>query len=575
MDASLTTAARVRALRPARPRLRAPRGGPTTPSWPASAPATNGPSSWSSTAITAACSPSAGACSASDEEAEDALQHTFMAAYRALRASDRPIHLKAWLYTIARNRCLSILRARREQVALDDGPRRRPTAWPPTSTGAPSCAACWPTSQQLPDEQRAALVLFELGDHSHDEIAEVLGVRRDKVKALVFQARESLAGWRRARETPCVEIREQLATRCAARALRARHAAPPRRALRGLRAFETEVRRQRSAMALLLPVVPTAGLKAAVLGAAGIGAGTGGWGRRGSLAGLGRRREGRGGQDDAVRRGGRQRRQRGLRRGARGADARRTRGRSRRCVAPLAPRPAGARERGRPRGAQAARRRSRSRTRAAAPAVAAAPAHAAAPIARRTAGATIAATDSRAHGPAPSGGSAAMGGDGDSQQHGSTMAAGATDPRDAAARSSARLRPARPLRPRHGSADAQRLHPARQSARGGSTHGAGRHQTAPRSRRHRGRALPRRAGRPCARGPLRGGLRVARRVAPGGRLAAVEAVAAEDHPHGEQQDAQVQAPGAVLDVPEVELDALVPRQLGAAVDLRPAGDARA
>jgi len=60
---------------------------------------------------------------ASSEEAEDALQHTFMAAYRALRSSDRPIHLKAWLYTIARNRCLSVLRARREQVALDHGVR--------------------------------------------------------------------------------------------------------------------------------------------------------------------------------------------------------------------------------------------------------------------------------------------------------------------------------------------------------------------------------------------------------------------------------------------------------------------
>ena len=49
----------------------------------------------------------------SNEEAEDALQHTFMAAYRSLRASDEPIRLKAWLYTIARNRCLSVVRARR------------------------------------------------------------------------------------------------------------------------------------------------------------------------------------------------------------------------------------------------------------------------------------------------------------------------------------------------------------------------------------------------------------------------------------------------------------------------------
>ncbi|MBA3328527.1 MAG: hypothetical protein H0T43_09535, partial [Solirubrobacterales bacterium] len=56
----------------------------------------------------------------SREEAEDALQLTFIAAYQALLADDREIALKAWLYAIARNRCLSILRARREQVALDD-----------------------------------------------------------------------------------------------------------------------------------------------------------------------------------------------------------------------------------------------------------------------------------------------------------------------------------------------------------------------------------------------------------------------------------------------------------------------
>ena len=50
------------------------------------------------------------------EEAEDAVQHTFVAGYSDLLASDRPIKLKAWLYTIARNRCLSQLRARREVI---------------------------------------------------------------------------------------------------------------------------------------------------------------------------------------------------------------------------------------------------------------------------------------------------------------------------------------------------------------------------------------------------------------------------------------------------------------------------
>ena len=222
---------------------------------------------------------------ASDEEAEDALQHTFMAAYRALRSSERPIVLKAWLYTIARNRCLSILRARREQVALDDGHAASDGLAADVDRRA-ELRGLLADLEQLPEEQRAALVLFELGDHSHDEIAEVLGVRRDKVKALVFQARESLAGWRQARETPCVEIREQLAT--------ARGAALKRAGLRrhvarceGCAEFETEVRRQRAAMALLLPVVPATGLKAAVLGAAGIGAGVGAGAGGGSLAGLG------------------------------------------------------------------------------------------------------------------------------------------------------------------------------------------------------------------------------------------------------------------------------------------------
>ena len=219
---------------------------------------------------------------ASHEEAEDALQHTFMAAYRALGASDKPIHLKAWLFTIARNRCLSLLRARREQVVLDEGHAATDGLAADVDRRA-DLQGLLADLERLPDDQRAALVLFELGDHSPDEIAEVLGVRREKVKALVFQARESLASWRHARETPCVEIREALATLRGAALKRAtlrRHVAH----CEDCAAFEVEVRRQRAAMAALLPVVPTVGLKAAVLGAVGAGAGTGGGA---SLAGLG------------------------------------------------------------------------------------------------------------------------------------------------------------------------------------------------------------------------------------------------------------------------------------------------
>jgi RNA polymerase sigma factor (sigma-70 family) len=197
------------------------------------------------------------------DEAEDALQHSFMAAYRAMRATDGEIRLKAWLYTIARNRCLSVLRARREQVAFDET-RAATDGLAADVDRRAELRGLLADLERLPEEQRAALVLFELGDHAHDEIAEILGVRREKVKALVFQARESLASWRRARETPCAEIREQLATLRGAALKRAtlrRHIAR----CESCHEFEAEVRHQRKAMAAALPIVPTAGLKAAVL----------------------------------------------------------------------------------------------------------------------------------------------------------------------------------------------------------------------------------------------------------------------------------------------------------------------
>src|SRR5215213_4914027 len=55
----------------------------------------------------------------SRDEAEDALQQAFISAHTDIVSSDKAIRFKAWIYTIARNRCLSILRARREQASDD------------------------------------------------------------------------------------------------------------------------------------------------------------------------------------------------------------------------------------------------------------------------------------------------------------------------------------------------------------------------------------------------------------------------------------------------------------------------
>ena len=208
------------------------------------------------------------------EEAEDAVQHTFLAAYRDLLRSRKPIRLRPWLYTIARNRCLTVLRARRERQ-LDEPLEPATEHLSNEVERRDDLRALLGDLTDLPADQRAALVLAELGDMSHDDIGDVLGCPREKVKALVFQARSSLIASRAARETPCAEIRQQLAN-LRGGALRRNTLRRHLRECAGCREFRDQVLAQRSALALILPVAPTLGLKATVLGAAGVTAAAGG-----------------------------------------------------------------------------------------------------------------------------------------------------------------------------------------------------------------------------------------------------------------------------------------------------------
>jgi RNA polymerase sigma factor (sigma-70 family) len=145
------------------------------------------------------------------EEAADVAQHTFLAAYNTIISSERTILLRAWLFAIARNRCYSVLRARRLRATSE--------VVEPVTEGLTAQVLRREDLRQLlrdvgrlPEDQRTALVLAELGTLSHQEIALALRVPPNKVKALVFQARESLIAMQVARDTDCSEIRRQLAT---------------------------------------------------------------------------------------------------------------------------------------------------------------------------------------------------------------------------------------------------------------------------------------------------------------------------------------------------------------------------
>lgn len=199
----------------------------------------------------------------SRQDAEDAVQLTYTSAYRALVGDSRPVVLRAWLFTIARNECLSILRRRRPsvelngEVALTGDPVRHVEVHEELRHVLEGV-------RKLPEGQRSALVLAEVHGLSQAEIGEVLGVRAKQVKAYIYQARSNLISERRAREVDCREIREELATARGAALLQGRL----RRHVRvcaGCRAYADGVSRQHRQLGALLPLAPSLMLKYRVL----------------------------------------------------------------------------------------------------------------------------------------------------------------------------------------------------------------------------------------------------------------------------------------------------------------------
>lgn len=136
---------------------------------------------------------------AARHDAEDVVQDAFIRALASLRSTDRPMTLRPWLYAIVRNRALDELRRPHRRHLAD---RLEPIEIAELSAvGDPHDAllrrealdGVLTAINALPPRQRLALVLRELGDHSHDEVAATLGVSRGASKTLVHRAKTALA----------------------------------------------------------------------------------------------------------------------------------------------------------------------------------------------------------------------------------------------------------------------------------------------------------------------------------------------------------------------------------------------
>ena len=141
------------------------------------------------------------------EEAEDLTQEVFLRIYRARKGYRPRAKFSTWLFTIANNLALNVLRSRQrkpvvplnlrdsgplgprpqEQLVHDRGPQPQHQLAHQELAGVIRQAL-----ETLNERQRIAVVLNKFEDMNYAEIAAVMGLTTKAVKSLLSRARENL-----------------------------------------------------------------------------------------------------------------------------------------------------------------------------------------------------------------------------------------------------------------------------------------------------------------------------------------------------------------------------------------------
>ena len=219
------------------------------------------------------------------EDASDALQNTMTAALRSLPGERREVPLRPWLFRVAHNESVSLLRRRRPAAELTEDS--------PSASPGPHGLACMrervsvlvDNLRGLPERQRGALVMRELNGLGYDEIASALGISAAAARQAVYEARLALTELEEGREMECDTARRSISARDG-RIMRGRRLRAHLRGCRACANFSEQVGLRRTALSSVFPPLPAAA-GAALLGAlfgggggagagASVGAGSGG-----------------------------------------------------------------------------------------------------------------------------------------------------------------------------------------------------------------------------------------------------------------------------------------------------------
>ncbi len=123
-------------------------------------------------------------------KADDILQDVWLAVWRQLPKLRSTTAFRVWLYRIARNTALQLVRKRVVEVPLDD---RLPAPETPEESFGPEDAAAIHTAlERLTEAHREVLALRFLEELPYEEIAEIVDCSIGTVRSRIYYAKRAL-----------------------------------------------------------------------------------------------------------------------------------------------------------------------------------------------------------------------------------------------------------------------------------------------------------------------------------------------------------------------------------------------
>jgi len=133
-----------------------------------------------------------------ETQAEDVAQDVLLRVWKGLPGYHGAASLSTWIYTIARNTCITELtrRVRHAPVSLDAPELAEAIDSVPTlQSSGPESGLEMDVRQmvsQLPEKYRQVITLFYLEQKSYEEVAALLGVPLGTVKTFLYRAKKEL-----------------------------------------------------------------------------------------------------------------------------------------------------------------------------------------------------------------------------------------------------------------------------------------------------------------------------------------------------------------------------------------------